>query len=250
MHRNKHDLFNREYFEEGNGLTKKRIYNWETTRLIFNVIASCISKSIKPKRVLDIGCAKGYLVYILQELGINAYGVDISSYAISRAPEPIRGKLSVLDIEEDKFPFPDNHFDLVTVLEVVEHLNSFEHFIKETNRILHKNGYVLITTPTPMGRSAKADKTHINVKPRRFWVELFNKHSFILVWDDLWHNFKVTFLQEFKKIMPENPPSTNISKILLKMGKIGQSVRNNLVPYLDYFSFFRSDEIMLFRKVK
>lgn len=249
MNRNKQDLFSKEYFEEGKGLEKKRVYNWESTRLYFEVIANSINSTFKPQRILDIGCAKGYLVYLFNEQGIDAYGVDISSYAISKAPEEIKDKLYTLDIEEENLPFPDNLFDLITIVEVLEHLNSFEHLIKEIKRILKKNGYILITTPTPKGRYAKADETHINVQSRRFWVELFNKDNLILV-NNIWHSFKATFLKEFKKIMPENPPSTKISAVLMKMGKIGNAIRNNIVPYIEYSSPFRSNEILLFKKVE
>jgi len=184
----------------------------------------------------------------LNKVGIDSFGVDVSIYAISEAPEPIKDQLRVLDIEEDTFPFPERHFDIITILEVVEHLNCFEHLIKETGRILNKSGYVLITTPTPGGRGAKVDKTHVNVQPRRFWVELFNKHGFILVRDNTWINFKAAFLKEFKNIMPVNPPSTKISATLMKMGKIGNYIRTNSIPFIDYFSFLRSNEILLFRK--
>jgi len=34
------------------------------------------------------------------------------------------------------------------------------------------------------------------------------------------------------------------------MGKIGNIIRNNAFPYLDYFSLFRADEILLFRAIK
>lgn len=245
---NRQDLFGSEYFEEGQGLENKRVYNYENTKLYFQVIADSINNTIRPQRSLDIGCAKGYLVCLLNELNIDAYGVDMSSYAISCAPEKIRDRLKILDIEEDNFPFPDSHFDLIIILETLEHLASFEHLLFEIRRILNNGGHILITTPAPQGRNAKVDHTHINVQPKKFWIELFNKFGFVLVRDDLWRCFKAAFLAEFKKVMPQNPPSTNISRMLLKMGKMGGAIRNNFLPYIDYFFPLRSNEILLFKK--
>ena len=44
----------------------------------------------KGSKILDIGCAKGFLVKELNNLGMNAFGIDISKYAISKSPEPVK----------------------------------------------------------------------------------------------------------------------------------------------------------------
>ena len=44
-------------------------------------------------RILDVGCAKGFLLYEFYKLGISGvYGIDISEYAISQVPEEIRDR--------------------------------------------------------------------------------------------------------------------------------------------------------------
>lgn len=249
MYKNKQYLFGKEYFEEGEGLRSKRVYNWETTEVIFRVIANSLNDTFRPKRILDIGCAKGYLVYLLQELGIDAYGVDISFYAVSCAPEEVKDKLYALDIEQENFPFPDNHFDMIILIAILEHLDHFDILLNRIKNILRDKGYVFVIVPTPWGRYATADKTHINVQPKRYWVQLFNKSGFILVKNDIWHHFKIKFLKELKRAMSKIPPSTKISSILKNMGTLGNGIRNNLIPYIDYFSPFRSNEIMVFKKI-
>ena len=47
----------------------------------------------KNDKVLDVGCAKGYLVYDFHQAGIDAYGVDISKYALSKCPKKISNKV-------------------------------------------------------------------------------------------------------------------------------------------------------------
>ena len=250
MRENKQNLFGKEYFEGGKNSNFKKGYNWDSAYFHLRPIANSLNKTIKPRTALDIGCAKGYLVYLLNSIGINSYGVDVSNYAVSQARAEIKEKLYVLDIEEDTFPFPEARFDLIILLEVLEHLNNFDHLLNEITRLLSKDGYVVISTPPPHGRGAKNDKTHINLHPKKFWVELFNRCGLILVKDDVWRYFKKTFLEELIKIMPENPPSTKISLILTKMGWCGNFIRNNVFPYIDYFSPLRSGEILLFRKIE
>jgi len=45
------------------------------------------------KKVLDVGCAYGFLVKYLVEKGVDAYGMDFSSYAISQVPPEIQGRI-------------------------------------------------------------------------------------------------------------------------------------------------------------
>ncbi|MDD5155279.1 MAG: class I SAM-dependent methyltransferase [Candidatus Omnitrophica bacterium] len=249
MHADKKNLFGRDYFESAEGLRNKRIYNWDNAKLYFKVLSSSINNVIKPGKALDIGCAKGYLAYLFKELGIDVYGVDVSSYAISCAPAEIKDRLFVVNIEQDNLPFPAGIFDLITITEVLEHLDSFDILMQGVRNVLKNGGYVFITTPTPFGRYARTDKTHINIHFRGYWIRLFRKYGLILVRDHTWRNFKIKFLREFRKIMPDNPPSTGISASLKRMGKVGNGIRNNFLPYIDYFSPFRSDEILLFRRI-
>ena len=55
----------------------------------FEGIASVIKQEYAPQTVLDVGCACGHLVKALRNLGIEAYGVDVSEYALENADESI-----------------------------------------------------------------------------------------------------------------------------------------------------------------
>ena len=63
--------------------------------------------------LLDIGCAKGFMMHDLAELipGITISGVDISKYAIDNALEDIKPYVQVADAKS--LPFADNSFDVV-----------------------------------------------------------------------------------------------------------------------------------------
>lgn len=93
-------------------------------------------------RILDVGCYPYHLGAALERLGFDVYG-------ISSAHEPIHSsKIKICNIENDKFPFKDNFFDIIICTEVVEHLpQSPTHALREMHRVTNKNGSLLVTTP-------------------------------------------------------------------------------------------------------
>lgn len=74
-------------------------------------------------RVLDIGCAKGFLLHDLSRVvpGLRVTGLDISSYALANAMEDVRAGL-VLG-SADRLPFADQSFDLVVSINTVHNLD-------------------------------------------------------------------------------------------------------------------------------
>jgi ubiquinone/menaquinone biosynthesis C-methylase UbiE len=82
--------------------------------------ADIITTYFDPQRVLDVGCAKGYVVDKLRQKGIDAWGIDFSRYAIEAAPESVKDYVAVGDVLD--IQFPDDAFDLVACIETLEHL--------------------------------------------------------------------------------------------------------------------------------
>ncbi len=78
---------------------------------------------LKPgQRVLDVGCAKGFLVKDLMDAmpGLEVFGVDISEYALSNCHPDVVGRLQLGSVEH--LPFPDGRFDCVISLDCVHNL--------------------------------------------------------------------------------------------------------------------------------
>ena len=71
-------------------------------------------------RVLDVGCAKGFLVKDLLALGIDAFGVDISSYALLHCEPEVTGRLHLGSA--DRLIFPDGSFDAVISINTIHNL--------------------------------------------------------------------------------------------------------------------------------
>jgi 2-polyprenyl-3-methyl-5-hydroxy-6-metoxy-1,4-benzoquinol methylase len=113
-------------------------------------------------KAIDIGGGNGKLCNILSVLGLRCLNVDHLYSDAYKFKEKDHSKIlklesylsshnidvAGLDINVDKFPFPDNSFDLAISTEVIEHLpNSPKPMLSEIYRILKPNGYFILTTP-------------------------------------------------------------------------------------------------------
>ncbi|HEV8027121.1 MAG TPA: class I SAM-dependent methyltransferase [Stellaceae bacterium] len=116
---------------------------------------------LKPgDRVLDIGCAKGFLVKDLMTAcpGLQAFGVDISRYALMHCEPEVVGRLhlgNALDL-----PFPDGSFQAVISLNTVHNLERADcmRALREIERLAPGKGFVQVDSyRTPEQRALFVD---------------------------------------------------------------------------------------------
>ena len=98
-------------------------------------------------RILDVGCGTGANLLMLSKYG-DAEGVDVSEDALAFCRE--RGLEQVKLGAAEKLPYDDATFDLVTALDVVEHLDDDLAGLREMRRVLRPGGRVLLFVPTFM----------------------------------------------------------------------------------------------------
>jgi hypothetical protein len=127
-------------------------------------------KDLSPVTLLDAGCAMGLLVEQFVKRGVDAYGIDISSFAISHAPEVVRDRLAVGSLTKSL----PRHYDLITCIEVIEHLPSADGRIALAN-ICDATDRVLFSS-VPDGYE---EPTHVNVQPPEAWSAWFADEGFI-----------------------------------------------------------------------
>jgi GT2 family glycosyltransferase/SAM-dependent methyltransferase len=135
----------------------------------FGRIADEIVRRLGPKRVLDVGCAMGFLVESLRDRGVEAYGFDISEYAIRHVRPDIRRYCWVASATQ---PI-DGRFDLITCIEVLEHLLDRDGRYAIRNIACHAPVILFSSTPTDF-----AEPTHTAVRPIVEWLRLFRGVSF------------------------------------------------------------------------
>jgi len=123
--------------------------------------------------VLDFGCAKGFLVKAFRLLGISAYGVDVSEYAISVCDPQVKDLVRVIEHPDDIQKYFPQKFDFIVAKDVFEHI-PYEQ-IGTVMSVLRKIGKTLFCV-VPLGDGSKytipdydLDKTHIIKEDLQWW---------------------------------------------------------------------------------
>src|SRR5215469_7822755 len=162
-------LFDENYYKTGCGLPYERNEHWLT---FFGLIADEIIRSLKPRTVFDAGCAKGFLVESFWDRGVKAYGIDISEFAVSQVRRDMQRYCRQGSILEPL----KGRYDLVTCIEVLEHLTPEETEIAIANLTAITDAIVFSSTPSDF-----TEPTHYNVQPSIRWLSQFAALGF---WPD------------------------------------------------------------------
>ena len=152
----------------------------------YSLVKKIIGKYTKH---LDVGCEGGTFVNFLDKNKFS-YGADISINQIKYAKKKYQTKKHrFFLIKNNKLPFDDNSFDVVTNLQLMEHLsfNDNEKLLNEINRVLKPNGKLIITTPNYFGPwiilekivnllgKVKYDEQHITFFNKKKMINFLNK---------------------------------------------------------------------------
>ena len=137
----------------------------------------------KESSVLDVGCAKGFMLHDMAELipGINVKGIDISQYAIDNAIEDMKGHVQTGDARE--LPFEDNSFDVVISVTTVHNFDREEciQALQEIERVSRGKSFVTVDAyrndeeKEAMNAWNLTAKTILHVEE---WKELFKEAGY------------------------------------------------------------------------
>jgi len=140
---------------------------WED---LFGRLAISIEETLRPRTVLDMGCATGMLVEALRDRGVDARGIDVSAWAIGQVPAALRPFCKVGSITDEL----DGHYDLITCLEVLEHLPPSLASEAVANLCRHSDAILFSSTPDDFD-----EPTHLNVESGGYWARLFFRQGFV-----------------------------------------------------------------------
>lgn len=99
------------------------------------------------RNILEVGCGRGHGVGILDKLGFDSYGIDITDSQIQLCKKfypNLSNKFSVRDCVRSGYP--NNFLDSIISVEAPQHFPDFYAFIRESYRILNNRGKFAITT--------------------------------------------------------------------------------------------------------
>jgi SAM-dependent methyltransferase len=142
------------------------------------------------RRVLDVGCAAGYLGTILASRGYRVTGIDSPCAARTRFPDSIDLLEADLDLGLPALP---GRFDFVICADVLEHLRQPALLLRELRNVLATGGRLVCSLPNsghayfrwnvltgrfPAEDRGLFDRTHLHFYTWRGWLDLFHNAEF------------------------------------------------------------------------
>lgn len=105
--------------------------------------------------ILDIGCGNGHMLQKVKGKFQELYGIDISPSRLQEAKKKIEelypsgiSKFKFIEENADEpLPFPDNYFDAIMCVAVIEHVYDIFSLVREMYRVLKPDGYVIAEVP-------------------------------------------------------------------------------------------------------
>ena len=99
---------------------------------------------LEGKRILDVGCGLGTYVKKMRAFSNEVYGVDVDAEKVAKAQQQLE---NIYLAPAESLPFPDAHFDVVLLHEVLEHVQDDLQAVSEAWRVLRAGGRVVIFVP-------------------------------------------------------------------------------------------------------
>lgn len=134
------DFYDWEYFVS---LEYRYFSNAHRSR-IRNILAAI--GDVRGKKCLDVGSGGGFFAYELSKKGADVEGIDYArsgvSFAKERFPDVSFRQMSAYDMST----FPGDSFDIVTLLDVIEHISDQTKALREIKRVLKPGGLLVIAT--------------------------------------------------------------------------------------------------------
>ena len=135
------------------------------------------------QRVLDVGCAKGFLVKDLMTVcpGLEVFGLDISRYALMHCEPEVVGRLHLGTAEY--LPFPDNSFDAVLAINSIHNLerSGVKLALQEIQRLASGKGYVQVDSYRTPEQKEVFESWVLTAKFHDYpsgWKELFREAGY------------------------------------------------------------------------
>jgi len=179
---------------------------------------------------VDIGAAGGGNTQVLLEWGLNTLAIETEPVGL----EILQNKgIRSLKCDATDIPLPDNSFDFVSMMDVLEHINDDELAIKEIYRILHPTGLLFLTVPMQMSLWSSHDATsmHFRRYEKHGLVALLKQEQFELLSFKYWNVILCPVLRFRRRF--------GIGNDLLPPSAISNTVLSILISLERFFPFHR-----------
>jgi SAM-dependent methyltransferase len=143
--------------------------------------------AVRPReRLLDVGCGPGLLLTQALRRGLNCAGIDLSEVALGLARERARSAL-LARCNGEALCFPDQSFDHVTCIGVVEHFLDVDRALAEMRRVARPEAGICILVPNARSlaricglRRTASGRPGESVATLDEWAQLFRRNGFLI----------------------------------------------------------------------
>lgn len=137
-------IYDKKYFT-GKSSFFYKFGGYRNATRVWEARLKVLLKYKKRGKLLDIGCALGFMHEPFSK-HFEMHGIDCSVYAIEEARKNFKGVFKVHNVEKP-FPFKSNTFDVITYMDVLEHLNHPDKMIRNSRKVMKNGGILFLTTP-------------------------------------------------------------------------------------------------------
>ena len=137
----------------------------------YKVLARSLLTHISFESVMDVGCAQGFLLEPLYDMGVDISGVEKSEDVLKFTPEILIPHIHIGDFSE-----ATGSYDLVCCVEVAEHIEPTrsEELVDKLCSLSER--YIYFTAAPP----GQAGHGHINCRPHEQWIQWFNQSNYFV----------------------------------------------------------------------
>lgn len=213
----------------------RAVYYNQNSKLLYKLLYSFLKFTVneppfkKAGKLLDVGCGTGEYIREINSFGWNTYGIDLFV-----ATDPTQ---NIINGSAENISFGDKYFDVVRIWNVLEHCIDPHQVLKQINRVLIRNGYVLLYVPNYDSIDRKIFG--------KYWVSLeIPRHLFHFNYDGI-NNLLHSTGFKIQKIMFPGAPFTGLRSTLKKMK--AQKV-NSILLCIFIFKYLMSKLYFCFHK--
>ena len=225
------DLYKQHYEAEKRGW-------WAVGRrnMIINFIHSLKGVPQTPD-ILDFGCGTGGMLDDLKKFA-SVYGCDTEDIAIELCKQ--RGLENITKLDGKTIPYENERFDVITAMDVLEHVEDDVFVMNELNRILKKGGYLMITVPAFMTLWTTRDERlhHFRRYKKKELVTRLKSADFEVVKCSYMHFFYFLPLLFVYKLKYFIKRKENVSDVKTDFSVVPKPINSTLIAALNTETFF------------
>lgn len=227
-------------FEEGNySLLLK--YDNEYRRIYQDFVNILIKqlkkhkKSIKGLSVLDVGCFTGTFLLMLKRKGFKVTGLELQQDAAEIANKRLQNRVYATDVITGKLP--DKQFDIISLLGLVEHVVDPSKLIKKCEKVLSKDGLIIIQTPESSSIPEKLLKKYWPPYAPIEHIHLFSRKALARLLTD--NGFEIVYSGSHIKKLP-------VSYVYRMLENFGPEFKRLLTPLFSVLPDFMKEAVLPF----